>query len=67
MAPDGTRLEYSTFLGASRLDVGFEVEVNLAGEAYVTGLTMSPDFPTTAGAYDRTLGGPYDAYVEVHS
>ncbi len=63
VAPDGSTLEYSTFLGASRLEVGFEVEVNPLGEAYVTGLTMSPDFPTTAGAYDRTLGGPIDAYV----
>ncbi len=63
VTPDGSTLEYSTFLGASRIDVGFEVDVNLLGEAYVTGLTTSPDFPTTAGAYDRTLGGPIDAYV----
>ncbi|MCA1683587.1 MAG: SBBP repeat-containing protein, partial [Actinobacteria bacterium] len=63
LAPDGSRLEYSTFLGGSRLDVGFEVEVSLLGDAYVAGLTLSPDFPTTPGAYDRTLGGPYDAYV----
>ncbi|MCA1656542.1 MAG: SBBP repeat-containing protein, partial [Actinobacteria bacterium] len=63
LAPDGSRLEYSTFLGGSRLDVGFEVEVSLLGDAYIAGLTLSPDFPTTPGAYDRTLGGPYDAYV----
>jgi hypothetical protein len=63
LSPDGSRLEYSTFLGASGLEVGFEVEINLLGEAYVTGLSTSPDFPTTPGAYDRTLGGPYDPYV----
>ncbi|HEX2193112.1 MAG TPA: hypothetical protein VHH09_07940 [Acidimicrobiales bacterium] len=63
VAPDGSRLEYSTLFGASRLEVGFEVEINLLGEAYVTGLSSSPDFPTTPGAYDRTLGGPFDPYV----
>ncbi|HEX2048879.1 MAG TPA: SBBP repeat-containing protein [Acidimicrobiales bacterium] len=61
--PSGSRLEYSTFLGGSGLDVGFEVAVNLRDEAYVSGLTMSPDFPTTAGAFDTTLTGPLDAFV----
>ncbi|MDQ4134466.1 MAG: SBBP repeat-containing protein [Actinomycetota bacterium] len=63
LSPDGSRLEYSTFLGGSRLDVVFKVAVNVRGEAYVTGLTMSPDFPTTEGAFDRTVGGLFDAYV----
>ena len=63
LAPDGSRLEYSTLFGASGLEVGFEVEITPWGEAYVTGLSTSPDFPTTPGAYDRTLGGPYDPYV----
>jgi hypothetical protein len=59
----GSRLEYSTFLGGSGLDVGFEVALNPRDEAYVSGLTTSPDFPTTAGAFDTTLTGPLDAFV----
>ena len=34
-----------------------------AGNAYVTGQTISPDFPTTPGAYDGTHGGAADAFV----
>ena len=30
------------------------IQVDGAGNAYVTGFTQSPNFPTTAGAFDRT-------------
>lgn len=63
LASNGSSLEYSTFLGASRLEAGFEVAVGSRGEAYVAGVTVSPDFPTTPGAYDSTLGGPRDPFV----
>ena len=33
------------------------------GNAYVTGETLSTDFPTTAGAFSRTLPGAYDMFV----
>src|SRR5438445_292445 len=41
-------LAYSTYLGGSGGDQGFGVAVDAAGNAYVTGLTGSTDFPTTA-------------------
>ena len=47
MSPTGTSLAYSTFLGGSRGDMGAGVAVNAAGEAYVTGVTRSTDFPVT--------------------
>ena len=62
IAPDGTRILYSTFLGGDGDERSGGIAVNAAGEAYITGSTRSADFPTTEGAYDRTLGGQ-DAFV----
>ncbi|HWB12833.1 MAG TPA: SBBP repeat-containing protein [Pirellulales bacterium] len=59
-------LEYSTYLGGSSSlggDVGFGIAVDGAGNAYVTGWTSSSNFPTTAGAYQTTFGGWYNAFV----
>ena len=62
--PAGSSLVYSTFLGGSTWDVAYGIAVDTSGNAYVTGETRSYDFPTTAGAYNRTFGGGYfDAFV----
>jgi hypothetical protein len=42
----GTALVYSTYLGGSFSDVSIGIAVDAAGDAYVTGQTQSPDFPT---------------------
>ncbi|HEV2068691.1 MAG TPA: SBBP repeat-containing protein, partial [Acidimicrobiales bacterium] len=63
LAADGSRLEYSTFLGGGGLDAGFGIAVDPSGNAYVVGATRSPDFPTTAGAYDTTINAPPDAFL----
>jgi hypothetical protein len=59
-------LAYSTFLGGSDGEPfgTWGVAVDGAGNAITTGATVSPDFPTTPGAYDETFnGGSYDAFV----
>src|SRR4051794_12317917 len=56
--PTGTALIYSTFVGGSDLESGNGLAVDSAGNAYVTGTTKSTNFPTTAGAFDRTLNTP---------
>ena len=57
--PSGSKLVYSTFLGATGVGNG-EVSTGMAvdsrGRAYVVGYTYSPGFPTTADAYDRVCG-----------
>jgi RHS repeat-associated protein len=59
----GTDLIYATFLGGVNLDEGYAIAIDGTGNAYVTGGTLSNDFPTTTGAYDTTYNGGYDAFV----
>jgi hypothetical protein len=59
----GSALAYSTFLGGSGDDRGRGIAVDGSGRAYVTGFTDSSDFPTTRGAFDRSLNGGADAFV----
>lgn len=61
--PDGSGLEYCTFLGGSEVDSAYAVAVDSAGSAYVAGSTWSPDFPTTADAFSRTANGYSDAFL----
>lgn len=60
---DGSRLSYSTYLGGSRGDIGFSIAVDSFGNAYVTGETISPDFPTSNAVQKTILGSTTDAFV----
>ena len=55
-SPAGALL-YVTYLGGRVDDVGSAIAVDSAGNAYVTGYTSSPDFPTVKGSYQTTYGG----------
>lgn len=57
LAADGTSVAESTYLGGTGKDVGTGVAVDGAGNAYVTGGTMSRDFPTVDAYQERYLGG----------
>jgi hypothetical protein len=59
----GSALVYSTFLGGTDIDDARGIAVDAGGAAYVTGETVSADFPTTAGALSRTSRGAYDVFV----
>jgi hypothetical protein len=53
---------YSTFLGGSWSDGVKGLALDAQGSAIVAGVTDSPDFPTTPGAFDTTYNGG-DAFV----
>ena len=62
--PAGSALVYSTYLGGSKTDYAMGITIDTTGNAYITGYTGSPNFPTTAGAYaTSSAGGTYDAFV----
>ena len=62
--PDGSGLEWSTYVGGSGMEQGRDsMAVDSSGAVYASGWTDSPNFPTTPGAFQRTLNGPTDAYV----
>lgn len=58
----GVRL-YSTYLGGTNYDTGNGIAADAAGNAYVTGQTVSGDFPLL-NASQATYGGSFgDAFV----
>lgn len=48
-------LAYSSYLGGSKSDYGSDITVDDAGNAFVTGYTISTNFPVTPGALKTTL------------
>jgi hypothetical protein len=58
----GSELVYSTYFGGSGIDVGLGIAVDAAGNAHVTGSTMSTDFSIT-NALQPTYRGGGDAFV----
>jgi hypothetical protein len=58
----GSALIFSTYLGGSGDDVGNGIAVDSSGNAYVTGYTISTDFPT-ASAYQGSNAGGNDVFI----
>jgi len=63
VSADGQNLVYSTFLGGSSNDVAYSARVHGEGSLYVSGATLSGDFPVTAGVYDETANGGSDVFI----
>ena len=59
----GSALAYSTVLGGSSEDVVRDIAVYGMGKPYITGETISDNYPTTPGAFDTTSGNSNDAFV----
>jgi len=66
VAPDGTTLDYSTYIGGtgSMGDSGNAIAVNpTSGVAFVAGGTSSINFPVTSPVYQSSLKGAINAFV----
>jgi hypothetical protein len=62
--PGGTSLVYSTYLGGSNYDLGYSIDVDSSGNAYVSGATQSNNFSgTSSSPIQSSLNGAEDAFV----
>ena len=53
----GTGLVYSTYIGGSASDRGYDIAIDSSGNAYIAGQTQSADYPVTAGAMITSCPG----------
>ena len=60
---NGPALVFSTYLGGSDFEYGYGIALDAMNGIYLTGSTMSPDFPTSRGAFQTTYGGKWDGFV----
>jgi hypothetical protein len=64
LSGDGTTLMASTLFGGSGGEVVQSIAVDSAGNAYLTGITQSTNFPATLNAFDTSYnGGVQDAFA----
>ncbi|MGA1822354.1 MAG: fibronectin type III domain-containing protein [Thermoplasmatota archaeon] len=67
ISPDGTELEYCTYLGGNDEDSITDIALNSSRFLFIGGFTyynyINHDFPVTSGVYDTTFNGGYDAFV----
>jgi uncharacterized repeat protein (TIGR01451 family) len=69
--PKGTALVYSTYLGGSNGlgETSYDIGLDANDDIYLTGITGSPNFPTTPNAYQTQCGtdglcnGTFDGFV----
>ena len=66
----GSALLYSTYFGGSSDEAGFIIDLDPSNQVYISGQTISTDFPVSTGAYDTTCGtdgtcngGQWDAFA----
>ncbi len=56
LKPDGSALVYSTFLGATGINTeGDALTIDSSNNAYLSGVTSGPGFPTTAGSFKPSV------------
>jgi gliding motility-associated-like protein len=62
-SPDGSTLEYSTYLGGNDNDTPHSMVVDAQGNLLVYGVSYSANYPVSNNAYDNTYNGNGDIVV----
>ena len=63
LTPDLSSIIWSSYIGGTMADAAYGIKVIEDSVSYITGGTMSEDFPVTPGAYDTQFGGDIDGYL----
>ncbi|HOT03376.1 MAG TPA: PKD domain-containing protein, partial [Methanolinea sp.] len=63
LSPDGSDLLFSTYLGGGENDTGNAIALDRWGDIYITGNTLSSDFPGIRVPHETTYRGSQDAYI----
>jgi len=61
LSPNGSSIPYSVLFGGGNIDNAHDVAVDDLGNAYVTGVTASSNFPAMNAVQDNQPG--FDAFV----
>jgi uncharacterized protein (TIGR03437 family) len=60
----GSNLVYSHIIGGAGAEIAYGLALDSGGNAYITGVTNSPDFPVSnSGVPQRSIAGGTDAFV----
>ena len=62
-SPDLATLLQATVIGGSNNETSPQIALTSDGTVYISGATLSTNFPTTVGAYDRTASTLADIFV----
>ncbi len=60
---NGTGIEYSMFLGGNNWDCASDIAIDSIGNVYITGGTLSTNFPTSMNSFDTTYNGDDDVFL----
>jgi hypothetical protein len=63
LSTDLTTIIWSSFIGGSMADATYGIKIITDSVSYITGGTMSSDFPVTSLSYDSQFGGDIDGYL----
>jgi hypothetical protein len=65
ISPDGSTLIYSTYYGGTEDEEAFGFTLDLFGNGYLMGRTISLDTPITANAFQKNLEGGINVFLAV--